>query len=63
MIANPWENKQTLKDQMFVEEFATRICLEYLDIPELYTFSEQGNLFFEILTSNDNVTLFKYRSI
>ena len=43
MIANPWENKQTLCDYMFIDAFARKISLEYLDIPELYTFSEAGN--------------------
>lgn len=49
---------------MFIKEaFEQTVSIEYFDIPSLYTFNEDGNTFFDILTSSDNISLFKCRSI
>lgn len=62
-VANPWENKKTLINNMFETKFARKISLKYLDVPGLYTFSKQGNQFFEILNDYEETELFKHRSI
>ena len=52
MVADPWQEKRKLREQLFDESLIARqIKIRYLDIPELHEFGEEGHKFFETLAS------------
>ena len=66
MLALPWQDKQKLNDTMFeTGVFEKNIRLEYLDIPSLHTFDNEGCKFFEALANieSSNIGIFKNRSV
>jgi hypothetical protein len=64
MVANIWQEKKKLMNDLFDKTLIARqldIC--YFDIPDLHEFSEHGHVFFDHLAVSEQMDIFSVRIV